>query len=97
MVVLIVKDRLTPDSKLRFSSADKAAEHARMVIVPQILEELEEIAQQDDPSEFMDRFKELKEIAQELFETDEERVREAIEDWTSHAEQIHGSMWIEWV
>lgn len=95
MVALIIKDRHAPDEKLKFKNFREAAEHARMVIIPQIGEELAQILEQGDPHEWRGLAEELLDLIPDLFGPEDE-VREAIEKWARL--MMHdrvGELWIE--
>lgn len=87
-ITLVIQDAANR-SKLTFDSWDEARNHIRMVILGQIIDEIAELALQDDPSKYADSIKELQEIAQEVnYPRDEEALRDAVsawDDYTDHA------------
>lgn len=100
MITLIIKDAHTEDSKLRFKSFNEAAAHARMTIVPQIADLLRDFIHQDDPTEFREVSDTLTDLLHELYEGDEDRVIQAVEDWqefVTFGGYENDSTWIEWI
>lgn len=98
MFALIIKDKTTEDSKLKFKTFEEAAEHARMIIVPQIAEAVRQTLEQDDPSPWMGDVKDMLDLIPELYETDKSRFERAVEDWAKYAEHDnYGDMWVDFI
>lgn len=106
MIILVIKDRAGNKSTLKFKSFNKAAEHARRVIVPQVAEELETLALnaveeglgQQDPAAWKRTVLALGEILRGLYyPADEVRILDAVDDWMLLAEDGVGDTWIDWV
>ncbi len=87
-IILAVRDTSTgEESRLRFSSLDEAVDHARMVILGQIVDELYELALQDNPSEFKEEIETLREIAEDVNRPrDLEQLRGALEAWHEYTD-----------
>jgi DNA helicase IV len=95
-MILIVKDRATEDSRLTFRSFEKALEHARLVIVPQIGEAIGNTMVQDDPMEWKDGIEDMSAILEHLYSSDRGLVENAIELWARLAKHDnYGDMWVE--
>lgn len=87
-IILEVRDTSTGEkSRLRFSSFDEAVDHARMVILGQVVDELYELALQDDPKEFKTEIETLREIAQDVnHPRDLEQLGYALEAWLEYTD-----------
>lgn len=98
MYALVIKDKSTEDSKLKFKTFEAAAEHARMIIIPQIAEATKDALEQDDPSPWMEDVKEMLDLIPELYQDDKERFGRAIEDWAKFArDDNYGDMWVDFI
>lgn len=98
MFALIIKDKATEDAKLKFRTFEEAAEHARLIIIPQIAAAVKQTLEQEDPSAWIEDSKDLLDLIQELYESDRGRFEEAVEGWASYAEHDnYGDMWVEFI
>lgn len=98
MYALIIKDRSTEDAKLKFKKFEEAAEHARLVIIPQIAEAVKQTLEQENPSPWLEDCKEMLDLINDLYSQDKARIEYAIEAWASRAEHDnYGDMWVEFI
>jgi hypothetical protein len=97
MYALIVKDKTTEDSKLKFKTFQQAVDHACSIIVPQISDAIDgQLEQeQEDHLPLQQEVYEMIDILRELYKGDRRRVEEAIERWARLAEHDNfGDMWV---
>lgn len=91
-IVLTVEDSLDK-AVLKFSSWEEAHNHIRMVILGGIIDELYELAGQDNPAEFKAKIEELRDIAKSInYPKDLEELKWAVEQWKEFG---HGGTTIE--
>jgi hypothetical protein len=94
-VVLIIEDAANR-SKLTFDSWDEARNHIRMVILGQIVDEIAELALQDDPSLFKVDIEDLREIAHDInYPRDKEALQDAVAAWNDYTNHSTGFTTIE--
>lgn len=94
-VVLVVEDAANR-SKLTFDSWDEARNHIRMVILGQIVDEIAELALQDDPSPFKVNIEDLREIAHDInYPRDKEALKDAVSSWNDYTDHATGFTTIE--
>lgn len=86
-VTLVMQDAANR-SKLTFGSWEEAHNHIRMVILYQIVDELAELALQDDPSQFKRTVEDLREIAGDI---NHPKKRGLAEGCRRRLERLHGS------
>lgn len=97
MFALIIKDKTTEDSKLKFKKFEEAAEHARFIIIPQIADAVKQTLEQEDPSAWLEDCKDMLDLIPELYE-EQSRFETAVEAWADYAmNENYGDMWVEFV
>jgi len=85
-VTLIIQDA-TDRAKVNFSSWEEAHNHIRMVILGQIVDELVELASQDDPSQWKEEIEELKDIAHAINYPGRNRdLQDAVDQWNDYTD-----------
>jgi hypothetical protein len=96
-VTLLVEDTSSGDrSKLSFPYWQDAHDHIRQVILGQIIEQLVELALQDDPSKFKEEIEQLKEIGHDVnYPRDLEALRYAVEQWKEFTDGHAGFVVVE--
>jgi hypothetical protein len=94
-IVLVMQDAANR-SKLTFGSWEEAQNHIRMVILGQIVDELAELALQDDPSQFKRTVEDLREIAGDInHPKNEDWLKDAVEAWNDYTHHATGFTTIE--
>jgi hypothetical protein len=94
-VVLIIADPANR-SKLTFGSWEEAHEHIRTVILGQIIDELVELALQDDPSQLKKEIEDLRDIAHSVnYPRDEEELKDAVSQWNDYTDHATGFTTVE--
>lgn len=86
-VHLIIRDKVNK-SKLKFPNWHEAHDHIRQVILGQIVEQLAELALQDDPSEWVEEIQTLRDLAENInYPKSEEELEAAVEEWQEYADE----------
>lgn len=86
-VHLIIRDKANK-SKLKFPNWHEAHDHIRQIILGQIIEQLAQLALQDDPSEWVEEIQTLRDLAQSInYPRTEEDLQAAVEEWREYADE----------
>lgn len=84
-IVLLIEDAANR-STLRFGTWAEAHNHIRQVIMGQIVDELYELALQENPAQWKDAIDELKDLAHSInYPKDEAELRDAVAQWAEYA------------
>lgn len=102
MYAILVESRAGDQAKIKYKTFMEAAEHARMVIIPQIAEAVRNTLEQDDPSAWIEDSKEMLELIPDLYperhRDGEERFERAVERWQKFAENDnYGDTWVTFI
>lgn len=95
-ITLIVQDKAGSKTRQRFSNWAQANDYIRSVILGQIVDEIANLALQENPSEWKEQIEELQEIAHDInYPRNAEELKDAVERWTEYTDKATGFTWIE--
>jgi len=82
--ILLIEDTkdVSRKGKIRFKSLDEVVEHVQWIVLNGIVDELYELALQDDPSSWKDQIERVYELAQTARKArTEEEIGAVLEEW----------------